>query len=130
MISILGAILFAIIAILTLLVILGLPLGQFTLGGKYKILPPKMRIASGISFFIQILAIVVVLQTGGIITTFIPFKVAKGICFFFATYLVLNSIMNFSSGSKKEKLVMTPLSVIASICFWITALGIWGYYET
>lgn len=122
--SILGALLFAVIAVLTLLVTLGLPLGEFTLGGKYKILPPKMRIASGVSFFIQILAIVVILQTGGVINTFIPFRTARGICFFFAAYLVLNSIMNFSSKSKKEKLVMTPLSLIASICFWITALGI------
>lgn len=121
--SILGAILFGIISILTLLVTCGLPLGEFTLGGKYRILPPKLRIASGLSFLIQLLAIVIILQTGGIITSLIPLNVARGICFFFAIYLSLNVVMNFLSQSKKEKLVMTPLSIIAAICFWITAIS-------
>ena len=34
----------------------------------------------------------------------------------------VNTIMNFISKSKKEKYVMTPLSFVAAICFWITAL--------
>lgn len=121
--SMLGTILFGVIAILTLLVTFGLPLGEFTLGGKYKILPPKMRIASGISFFIQLFALVIILQTGGIITSGIPFNIARGICFFFAAYLSINVIMNFLSKSKKEKVVMTPLSIITAICFWITAIS-------
>jgi len=33
----------------------------------------------------------------------------------------LNTIMNMISKSRKEKYVMTPLSFIAGICFWITA---------
>lgn len=39
----------------------------------------------------------------------------------FAAYLSLNTIMNMISKSRKEKYVMTPLSLIAGICFWITA---------
>jgi len=39
-----------------------------------------------------------------------------------AIYLSFNTIMNFISKSKKEKYVMTPLSFVAAICFWITAL--------
>ena len=120
--AIIGAVLFGVIAILTLLVTFGLPLGEYTMGGKHKVLPPQMRIASGLSFFIQLLAIVTILQTGGILTLSIPFHIARGICFFFAAYLTLNVFMNGLSNSKKEKLVMTPLSIIAAICFWITAL--------
>lgn len=121
--SILGAALFGVITILTLLVTLGMPLGEYTLGGKYKVLPTKLRIASGISLLIQLFAMIIVLQAGGIITIGIPHGVARGICFFFAAYLSINVIMNFFSNSKKEKYVMTPLSIIAAICFWITAIN-------
>ena len=121
MFSILGAVLFGIIAIMTVLVACGLPLGEFTMGGQHKILPKKFRLASVVSVAIQIFAIIIILQAGGFIPLWLSFKVTKYICFFFAAYLSLNTIMNMISKSKKEKYVMTPLSLIAGICFWITA---------
>lgn len=78
MASILGAILFGGIAVMTLLVSFGLLLGEFTLGGKYRVLPMKMRIVSGISFFIQLLAIIVILQVGEVFALGLPENVAKG----------------------------------------------------
>lgn len=39
-----------------------------------------------------------------------------------AMYLTLNTFLNFISKSKKEKYIMSPLSLVAAICFWITAL--------
>lgn len=122
MFSILGAVLFGIIAIMTVFVACGLPLGEFTMGGQHKILPKKFRLASVVSVAIQIFAIIIILQAGGFIPLWLSFKVTKYICFFFATYLSLNTIMNMISKSKKEKYVMTPISLIAGICFWITAL--------
>ena len=121
MFSILGAVLFGIIATMTVLVACGLPLGEFTMGGQHKILPKKLRVAVVISFFIQIFAMLIILQAGGFISMWLSFKVTKYICFFFAAYLSLNTIMNMISKSRKEKYVMTPLSLIAGICFWITA---------
>ena len=122
MFAILGAVLFGIIAIMTVLIACGLPLGEFTMGGQYKILPKKFRIAAVISVAIQIFAMIIILQAGGFIPLWLSFKITKYICFFFAAYLSLNTIMNIISKSKKEKYVMTPLSLIAGICFWITAL--------
>ena len=121
MFSILGAVLFGIIAIMTVFVACGLPLGEFTMGGQHKILPKKFRLASVVSVAIQIFAIIIILQAGGFIPLWLSFKVTKYICFFFAAYLSLNTIMNMISKSKKEKYVMTPLSLIVAICFWITA---------
>ena len=121
MLSILGAVLFGIIAIMTVLAACGLPLGEFTMGGQHKNLPKKFRIAAVISFAVQIFAMIIVLQAGGFISLWLSFKVTKYICFFFAAYLSLNTIMNIISKSRKEKYVMTPLSLIAGICFWITA---------
>ena len=122
MFSILGAVLFGVIAIMTVLVACGLPLGEFTMGGQHKILPKKFRVMAVISVAIQIFAMIIILQAGGFISLWLSFKVTKYICFFFAVYLFLNTIMNMISKSRKEKYVMTPLSLIAGICFWITAL--------
>ena len=121
MFSILGAVLFGAIAIMTVLVACGLPLGEFTMGGQHKILPEKFRVMAVISVAIQIFAMIIILQAGGFISLWLPFKVTKYICFFFAAYLSLNTIMNMISKSRKEKYVMTPISFIAGICFWITA---------
>ena len=121
MFSILGAVLFGVIAIMTVLVACGLPMGEFTMGGQHKILPKKFRVMAVISVAIQIFAMIIILQAGGFIPLWLPFKVTKYICFFFAVYLSLNTIMNMISKSRKEKYVMTPLSFIAGICFWITA---------
>ena len=55
MFSILGAVLFGVIAIMTVLVACGLPLGEYTMGGQHKILPKKFRLAAVVSVAIQIL---------------------------------------------------------------------------
>ena len=91
------------------------------MGGQHKILPKKFRLAAVVSVAIQIFAMIIILQAGGLLPLWLPFKVTKYICFFFAAYLSLNTIMNMISKSKKEKYVMTPISLIAAICFWITA---------
>ena len=124
MFSILGAVLFGVIAIMTVLVACGFPLGEFTMGGQHKILPKKFRVMAVISVAIQIFAMIIILQAGGFISLWLSFKVTKYICFFFAAYLSLNTIMNMISKSRKEKYVMTPLSLIAGICFWITVFQI------
>ena len=120
MFAILGALIFLVIAIMTVLAALGLPLGEFTMGGQNVILPIKFRIMAIFSFLIQIFAIWIILQAGQMLPLTFSYKTTQYICFFFAGYLSLNTLMNFSSKSKKEKYVMTPLSLLASISFWIT----------
>ena len=121
MFSILGAVLFGVIVTMTVLVACGLPLGEFTMGGQHKILPKKFRVVAAISVAIQIFSMIIILQAGGFISLWLSFKLTIYICFFFAVYLSLNTIINMISKSRKEKYVMTPLSLIAGICFWITA---------
>mgnify|MGYP007033250176 FL=1 len=121
MFAILGAVIFGVIATMTILVACGLPLGEYTMGGQHKVLPKNLRVAAVISVAIQIFAMIIILQAGDFISLWFSFKVTKYICFFFAAYLSLNTIMNMISKSRKERFVMTPLSLIAGICFWITA---------
>ena len=59
---------------------------------------------------------------GGLIPLWFSDKVTRTICIVMAVFLSLNTIMNFISKSKKEKYIMTPLSLVSAICFWITAL--------
>ena len=77
MFSILGAVLFGVIATMTVLVACGLPLGEFTMGGQHKILPKKLRVAAVISVAIQIFAMIIILQAGGFISLWFSFKVTK-----------------------------------------------------
>jgi len=123
MVSIIGAILFAGIAVMTLLAACGLPIGEFTMGGKHKVLPKQFRIMAAVSFAIQLFAAVIVLQADGHVSLWFSMTATKYICLFFAAYLSLNTVMNLSSKSKKERYVMTPLSLIAAICFWVSGLG-------
>lgn len=124
--SILGAALFGVVLAITVLNALGFPLGEFTMGGRSKIIPSNMRILCWISAVVQVIAIIVILQTGAVIPLWFSIKITRGICFFFAAYLSLNSVMNLLSNSRKEKLFVTPLSVVTAICFWIVSFSASG----
>lgn len=119
--AIIGTVLFSIIIILTVLVACGLPLGEFTMGGQYKVLPKLFRILALLMLPIQVFAIIIVLQTGGCIPLWFSFNTAKIICIIYAVYLTLNTLMNSFSKSKKERYFMTPISLLAAVCFWLTA---------
>ena len=122
MVAIIGACVFSIVIVLSILIICGLPLGELTMGGKYKVFPKKMRIVLVTQLVLQVFFVVVILQMGGFIPLWFSKNVTKIICIVMAVYLSLNTVMNFISKSKKEKYIMTPLSLISAICFWITAL--------
>lgn len=122
MISIIGASIFSIVIFLSVLLICGVPLGELTMGGQYKVFPKKLRIVLVIQLLIQIFFIVIILQMGGLIPLWFSDKVTRTICIVMAVFLSLNTIMNLISKSKKEKYIMTPLSLVSAICFWITAL--------
>lgn len=122
MVAIIGASVFSVVIVLSFLIICGLPLGELTMGGKYKVFPKKLRIVLVTQLILQIFFVVIILQMGGFIPLWFSDNVTKIICVVMAIYLSLNTFMNFVSKSKKEKYVMTPLSAISAICFWITAL--------
>lgn len=121
MFSIIAAVLLGIASVFEVLLIMGLPLGEFTMGGQYKVLPPKFRIMAGFSILLQLFAGSVVLQAGGHIPLWFAEKVTQIICYAFSGYFLLNTIMNLCSYSKKEKYIITPLALVATICFGITA---------
>lgn len=122
MISIIGAGAFSIVIILSILIICGLPLGELTMGGQYKVFPPKLRIVLVTQLILQVFFVLIILQMGEFIPLWFSYNVTKTIGIVMAIYLSLNTVMNLISKSKKEKYIMTPLSFVTAICFWITAL--------
>lgn len=122
MTAMIGAVVFSIIIVLSILLICGLPLGEFTMGGKYKVFPKELRIILVAQLVLQMFFVVIILQMGGLIPLWFSSGVTKIVCMIMAAYLSLNTLMNFFSKSKKERYIMTPLSLISAVCFWITAL--------
>lgn len=122
MIAIIGAIAFSVVIILSILIICGLPLGELTMGGQYKVFPKKLRLVLVTQLILQIFFVIVILQMGGFVSLWFSAKTTQIIGIVMAVYLSLNTIMNFISKSQKEKYIMTPLSFVAAVCFWITAL--------
>ena len=121
MIAIIGAGAFSVLIVLSILIICGLPLGELTMGGQYKVFPKKLRMVLVTQLTLQLFFAIIILQMGGFIPLWFSVRVTKIIGVVMAVYLSLNTLMNFVSKSKKEKYIMTPLSFIAATCFWITA---------
>lgn len=118
--SLIGACAFSVVIILSFLIILGLPLGELTMGGRYKVFPKKLRIVLVSQLLLQVFFVIVILQMGGYLPLWFSHRTTRIILIVMAVYLSLNVLMNLASKSRKERLIMTPLSLIAAVCFWIT----------
>ncbi|MFS1515024.1 hypothetical protein V1503_00700 [Bacillus sp. SCS-151] len=119
--SIIVAIMFAFIAVFQVLLALGVPLGEFAMGGFYKVLPKKLRLISFINAIILLFMGVVFLQhTNFLNFNFLPTSILVWVI---TVYLGLNTIKNLISKSKKERYVMTPLSSIAFILCLMVSLS-------
>ena len=106
--------------LLVLKVDLGKPIPAY--GGRYDELPRNVKIMSLVAIGIFIIVSMLILVRTGIITNF-PFPDLASIgILIFGLFLALNTVGNVTSKSQKEKMIMTPLSLIACICCLIVAL--------
>jgi len=117
--ALIGSILFGLIVIFYLLLVFGVPLGEYAMGGQQKVLSGKNRVAVALAIILQIFGIFALLQTGGLITAVFSYGIIKISCYVFAIYLSINVVMNIFSKSHKERWMMTPLSFIIAVCYWI-----------
>ena len=118
-----GTALLAVVIVMSILLICGLPLGEFSMGGRFgKVWSPKIRIIGISQLLTQIFALYIILASGSIVPYFINYTVTRVICFVFAAFFFGNTFLNIISPSKKEKFVMTPMSLISAVCFLITAI--------
>ncbi|WP_252504627.1 hypothetical protein [Sporosarcina sp. Marseille-Q4943] len=118
--SIIVAILFVAIAVFQVLLSLGFSIGEFAMGGSYKVLPKKLRIVSAVNALILLFMGFVFLQHTNVLQGF-NFLSTNIFIWVITIFLGLNTIANLLSRSRKERLVMTPLSGIAFLlCLFIS----------
>lgn len=124
MMAILGTVLLLVVAVMEVLLICGLPLGEFTMGGRYKVLPPALRLAAASSILLQLFGALILLQGGGFMNMWFGVTPTRIICYAYGGFFAINAVMNLISPSKKEKFVMTPLAALEAVCFFVTAIMI------
>ena len=61
MIAIIGSIAISMVIMLSVLIICGLPLGEFTMGGLYRVFPKKLRFVLIAQLVVQIFFLIVIL---------------------------------------------------------------------
>lgn len=64
MFSIIGTCALSVVIVLSVLIIFGLPLGEFTMGGKYKVYPMNLRFILVFQLIVQIFFVIILLQMG------------------------------------------------------------------
>ena len=77
MAAIIGACAFSIVIVLSILIIIGLPLGELTMGGQYKVFPKKLRIVLFTQLFLQVFFVIIILQMGGIIPLWFSYNMTR-----------------------------------------------------
>ena len=118
-----GAALLTIVIVMYILLICGVPLGEFSMGGKFgKKWPPKIRLLGLTQLLSQLFALYIILAAGAILPYFFNKDVTRVVCYVFSVFFFFNTALNIISPSKKEKFVMSPMSLGAAVCFLITAI--------
>ena len=113
-------------AILHLVLLFGAPLGEYVLGGKYRIIPKKKRFINAILFLLFAFLGTVYLQYMSIISIYMPKTINLIIIGFFAIFFAYGIIGNLKfTKSKKERNTMTPVCIVSLICSIILLISIW-----
>ena len=104
-------------AILHLLLAFGAPLGEYVLGGFYIVIPLQLRIVNIFFFILWVYSSYSYLVYAGILKIKNKLKTIRkfliGITIF-TSFAVFSNL--FITNSIKEKVLMTPLAIIVSLC--------------
>ena len=101
----------------------GAPFGHFAWGGKYRVLPKKLRISSLVAVVIfGVFAAFILSKTDWLPIINNQFVVQVGLWVIFA-YLVIMILANGVSQSKYERYTMTPITALLAVCFLVVAIS-------
>ena len=103
--------------LLQLLLTFGAPFGEYVLGGNYRILPKKMRLISGFFACYFFIAGTVYLSNSNLIGLPVNpmfIRIVLIVNTLFLGYAIFGNA--FLTKSKKERYLMTPLSIFGFIC--------------
>lgn len=111
------------LSVFQLMLILGMPLGEFAWGGQHRILPPRLRFASVFSIILYIVFAVFLGSKAGIINIIPGSSFLNISMWIFTGYFTLGIVMNAISRSKKERITMTPVALLLAVTFLITTVA-------
>lgn len=120
--SIFVAIILGLVAVFQVLLSLGFPFGEYAMGGYHKILPKGLRFMSGVNAILLLFMGFIFLLHSNVIEGFIILP-TNLLVWIITIFLGLNTIANLVSRSKKERLVMTPLSGLTFIISLVIVLS-------
>lgn len=110
-----GMAIFALIAIIYLMLAFGAPLGEFVWGGNNgKVLPASLRFYSFFMAIIDFCACVIFLHKLELINIGINPRATNTIIFIIILFELLNVLEHFFSHNKRERYLMAPLSVVVA----------------
>ncbi|MCF0223605.1 MAG: hypothetical protein HUK20_04985 [Fibrobacter sp.] len=121
--AIIGAVFFLPSIGLNIALACGAPLGQYAMNGKHKVIPQEIRRAFVMPIIMQFVSLFILLSSGHVVPSIIPFAIIRILSFFFALYLTFYTATVLFSTSCKEKRIMGSFAIVATICYWITAVG-------
>ncbi|MGH1564290.1 hypothetical protein [Mumia sp. DW29H23] len=108
------------LAALQLALACGLPWGAFAWGGQHETLPTPLRIASACTIPVYAVMAVVVLDRAGEIDV-LPEAAADVGAWVVFGFAALSVAVNAMSRSTKERVTMTPLSVVLAVASLLVA---------
>jgi hypothetical protein len=115
--------LMVVLTIFQLALVLGAPLGRFAWGGQNDVLPTRLRRGSLFAILLYIGFSVIVLAASGVLSIAVLEPVGGLLSWMIVVYLGFGVLMNVFSRSKPERFVMTPVTLILTVCALIVALG-------
>ncbi len=120
--GILGLAAFTWLTVFQVLLALGLPLGAMAWGGKHRVLPGRLRIASLFSAVLTALGALAVGQASGLGPALLPDIVIRPLLGALAALFALSFVGNAASQSRIERLHGVPLTLILAGCCAVLAL--------
>ncbi|MBT3362578.1 MAG: hypothetical protein HN837_07025 [Chloroflexi bacterium] len=105
-----------------LLLATGLPIGHLAWGGKYRILPTRLRIASVFSACVFVFASILVLEKANVFSLLNNSILLTYGVWILTGFFGLNTASNLASRSKWEKRIMAPIAL--SLCILCIIIAI------
>ncbi|MBN8233982.1 hypothetical protein JF544_01940 [Halobacillus kuroshimensis] len=118
--AITSVVLFCFVAVFQLLLASGLPLGEAAMGGSHRVLPANLRVASALNALLLVFMAGIVLQHAFQFSDLLRFLPTTILMWVIIIFMGINTLMNLISRSKKERLIMTPISgLLFILCLWV-----------
>ena len=108
--AVVACVLLAALGVFQALLVCGVPVGRFAWGGQHQVLPTRLRVGSVISLVTYVLIGWLILARAGQPSA--PHGVVGVTTWAIAGGFLLGAAGNLASGSRSERLVMTPVALL------------------